>query len=249
MLTCRFPRVPGQLKRHVISSLRACVVAAIPVEKSDQSHKWRITMLTAEVDLLGEERFVVMPRRGLNSVVVGRVALHDDARPWTASTSTSGNLRQETKRSFSRTKIGQMQTCICVDDADAGHARQIEALGNHLRADDDVSLSALDLSQQRVRPLGASDSVLIPAQDPRGGKQPPGLRFDSLCPGAEIVERATAGGATATPGLAVVTAMTKQGAHGPGDRRAEYRSTGNVETDRMTGRAPRWPVHGGSTTG
>ena len=41
-----------------------------------------------------------------------------------------------------------METGVRVDDPDGGHAGEIESLGDHLGADHDVGLAALDLAQQ-----------------------------------------------------------------------------------------------------
>jgi hypothetical protein len=39
-----------------------------------------------------------------------------------------------------------METCVRVDDPDGRHAREIKSLGDHLGADHDVGLAALDLA-------------------------------------------------------------------------------------------------------
>ena len=118
--------------------------------------------------------------------------------------------------------------------------REIEPLGDHLGADHDVGLAALDLAQQSFRTAGAADGILIPAQDSRRREEPAHLTLDALRSRPEIIEWSTAGG-QAPRRLAVVAAMTDElpilviDEGNIAIRTLQHRATGAAEND---GRQP-----------
>ena len=58
------------------------------------------------------------------------------------------DLCEKLKRAFARSKIGQMQSEIGVDDSDQRYIREMKTLGDHLRADEDVDLTRAKISQR-----------------------------------------------------------------------------------------------------
>jgi hypothetical protein len=64
--------------------------------------------------------------------------LHQDDARRLAASGASGGLRQQLKGALGRAKIRQPQADIGVHDADQRHVRNVVALGDHLRADQNV---------------------------------------------------------------------------------------------------------------
>ena len=58
------------------------------------------------------------------------------------------HLGQELKRALRRPKVGEAETDIRGHDADQRDARKVVALGDHLRADEDVDLARREARQQ-----------------------------------------------------------------------------------------------------
>ncbi len=167
-------------------------------------------MRTPEVDFLGVEARVVMPRRSLDGVVLRRVALDDHAGTGTSPASPAGHLRQQAEGSLAGPKIGQVQPDIGVDYANGSYQREVEALGYHLRPDDDIGLTLFHLPQQRIGPAVASHDVLIPAQHASSRKNALCLGLNALRAGSKIIKRAAAPAALPGGGFPVVTAVTDQ---------------------------------------
>src|SRR5688572_12788837 len=197
----------GELARHLVGGLGADVVLAVAEEKAGQADERRVAVMTPEVDLFGKECLVVVAGGGLDGVVLRGVALDDDARAGSAPPRAAGDLGQQAEGALPGAKIGEVQASIGVDDPDGGDAGEIKALGHHLGADNDIDVASLDLAQQPIRAAGASHRVLVPAEDPRRGKDATHLGFDPLRARAEVVERTAAGGAGATGTLTVIAAM------------------------------------------
>ena len=55
-----------------------------------------------------------------------------------AAARAAGDLREQLERALGRAEVGQPEADVRRDDADERHAREIVALGDHLRADEDV---------------------------------------------------------------------------------------------------------------
>jgi hypothetical protein len=78
-------------------------------------------------------------------------------------------LRQKLKGPLRRPKIGQVKPGIGIDDPDKRDVREVQPLGDHLCADEDVDISRLDRCQDPlVRPLRAG-GIQIHSGDARAG--------------------------------------------------------------------------------
>src|SRR6516162_217401 len=109
--------------------------------------EWRkVAVLTKLQLLLKVTREIVMPRK-LYRRTERRVGLHEDfARPIAAPCPTC-NLGKQLERPFARAEIRKMQRKIGVDDPDQRHIWEMQTLGDHLRADEDVDLAGAKIPQ------------------------------------------------------------------------------------------------------
>ncbi len=82
----------------------------------------------------------------------------------------SDHLRQQLKRALRRAKVGKPEADVRRDDADERDRRKIVALGDHLRADEDVDLAPRDTPQDAGDRAAAPDGVAIDARDTRPRK-------------------------------------------------------------------------------
>src|SRR6266481_4267766 len=90
--------------------------------------------------LLPEAIKVVVPRK-LDRGTKRRRCLHKNFAGDLSSSGAASDLGEQLESAFAGSKVGQMQADICIDDTHQGDIRKIEALGDHLRTDQNVDLS------------------------------------------------------------------------------------------------------------
>ena len=106
-----------------------------------------------------------------------------------AAAGAAGDLRQELERPLGRPEVGHPEADVGRDDADQRDAREVVALGDHLRADEHVDLAVAEPRQQRRRAR-----LCAARRRDRGGRRaPPGqsrfdLRLDALGAEAGLLE-------------------------------------------------------------
>src|SRR6185295_11058000 len=66
-----------------------------------------------------------------------------------AAPGATGDLREQLERALRRTKVRQVEAGVGAQHADQRDAREVVALRDHLRADEDVDLAARDPRQHR----------------------------------------------------------------------------------------------------
>jgi ribosomal protein L1 len=81
-----------------------------------------------------------------------------------------------------------MEADIRVEHADQRHVREIEALRNHLRADQHVRVAAPEALAEIASAAGARDIGVEP-QDAGAGKRGEQLTLDALCAARAIAEQ------------------------------------------------------------
>src|SRR5208282_4086348 len=94
----------------------------------------------AKVRFLFVEGSIVLARRALNRVVLGVIGFDEDFAGEFAAACAAGNLREELKRAFGGAKIGTAEREVGGNNSDQGDALKVVALGDHLRAHQDVNL-------------------------------------------------------------------------------------------------------------
>jgi hypothetical protein len=127
--------------------------------------------------------------------------LDEDPARAVSAPGAAGHLDEELERALGRPEVGQVESGVGRHHADQRHARQVESLGDHLRAHQDVDLPVLHGPvDPRVRPLGHR-RVDVHACDARLGEQiahgalhllgpqPAGVQAMALAAGAGIRHR------------------------------------------------------------
>ena len=120
---------------------------------------------------------IVLAARELDAVVLGIERLDDRLAGALAAPGAAGHLRQQLKRALAGAEVGQPEPDVGRDDADQRDARKVVALGDHLRADEDVELAGGEPRQQRRQRALAPHRVAIDAAD----RAPSGKRSRSCC--------------------------------------------------------------------
>ena len=111
-----------------------------------------------------------MLRRTLDRVVLGVVRLHDHLPGQLAASGAAGNLREQLEDALGSAKIRQPQRVIAAHHAHQRHAVHIVALGDHLRAHQQVDLARVQAHQQPLHVAAAANGVAIHAPDARAGE-------------------------------------------------------------------------------
>ena len=138
-----------------------------------------------------------MLRRRLNDVMLRLIGLQDDFAAQHTAASAPGDLGQELEDPFTSAIIGQRQANIGADDADQRDQRQVQALGDHLSADEDIGFLRL-MNWSRISKCICGERALSISQRKAraAGKRSRRTVVDLLRAGAEIANpRRAAGGA------------------------------------------------------
>ncbi len=232
-------RVPRDRPRHHLRLHRRRPLVLVPVQVSRQPHEWRKQVPLPEIDLFHVERVVIVLRGSHDRVVVGRVGLDHHPRTRRTPTGPARYLGEELERALAAPEIGQVQHRIGLDHPDRGDLRQVESLGHHLGADDDVDLVALNPAQHMLVATLLAHRILVPAQHP-------GLAETCACtssstrwvPGPEVIEPAAAIGALPWRRFAVIAAMAHHLLAIADGTRVGYRRAGRSPDAHRPGKAP-----------
>ena len=90
-----------------------------------------------------------------------------------AASRAARHLGQELEGPLGRAEVGHAQPDISRDDADERHAREVVALGDHLRAHENVELAFTEPSQHGDQRTLPPDGVAVHARDARGRENAP----------------------------------------------------------------------------
>ena len=75
--------------------------------------------------------------------MLGAKRLHEHLAPARPTTGATGNLRQQLKRALAGPEVSPVQADVSIDHADHRHIGEIESLGDHLRAQENVDPAAV----------------------------------------------------------------------------------------------------------
>ena len=103
--------------------------------------------------------------------MLGMIRLHQHAAGKLAAAGSAGDLGQKLEHALGGTEIGQAERGVSADNADQGHAVDVVALGDHLRAHQQVDLAGVKAGQQSFHVAAAADGVAIHAADSGVGEQ------------------------------------------------------------------------------
>ena len=154
----------GQDLRDAFDAVRGFGAALGADDDPRQASERRIHARPARLQFVPRERFVIVLRRQLDREMFRLEGLDEDLAALGSASRAAGDLHHELKRPLVRAEVRQAERRVRVDDADDRHVREVQALGDHLRAEEDVDLSFAE---------GRQDA-LVPAALPHGvGVHPP----------------------------------------------------------------------------
>ena len=116
---------------------------------------------------------------------------HGAARVRTPS-GTAHDLRDKRKRRLGGAEVVDIQAHVRVDDADKRNGREIKALGDHLRAEQNGDLLFAELFQHRLMSACGGHGIGVHAQNLRVGEQRLQLLLDLLRAAADGLHRPAA---------------------------------------------------------
>ncbi|VVN09466.1 hypothetical protein PS623_03714 [Pseudomonas fluorescens] len=96
--------------------------------------------------------------------VLGQVGLHDDLARLFGAPGAAGDLHDQLGHALAGAEVAREQPAIGIEDRHQGNSRKMVALGEHLRADEDARLAALDGGEQVVHGVFARCAVAVHAQ-------------------------------------------------------------------------------------
>ena len=128
---------------------RTPLVFGADMNHEQMEERWVLAPLS-ELDFLLPESLKIMVSRELDGGTKRSRALDIDFSGHVASTCATGYLGQELKRSFPSPKIGHVQSDVRVDDAHQSDVWEIEPLGDHLCADQDINFTGSKRLQNRT---------------------------------------------------------------------------------------------------
>ena len=92
-----------------------------------------------------------------------RKGLHHHFALHLAAARATGHLGEQLKGPFARTEVRQMQTGIRIHDADQGHARKVQAFGDHLGAHKDIDFATAKVAEDATVIIFALKRIRIHA--------------------------------------------------------------------------------------
>ncbi len=87
-----------------------------------------------------------MPRE-LHGGTVRRVGLDEDLALRFAAAGAAGDLGEQLEGALGGAEVGQVEREVGIEHADQGDVGEVESLGDHLGADEDVELLAAEVAQ------------------------------------------------------------------------------------------------------
>ena len=168
----------------------------------------------------------------LYGVMLRRIRLHDGTRPGRAPPRAPRHLGEQLEGTLARAEIGQVEAGVGVDHARPASPGEIEALGHHLRADEDVGLARAG-SRPRIACVRAAARSSC-----RGPGRPTRASGTACCtssstrsvprPRSDVARRRSPG--TSAPGCAVAAVVAAQHARAGvvGERHRAVRAARHV---------------------
>ena len=117
--------------------------------------------------------------------MLGLMGLQIAAADAGIASGAADHLMQELKGALGGARIAVAQAEIGIDDADEVELGEVMALGDELRADDDVETAGGDIVEFLAQPLHGGDEVAGEHQDARLRKQRAHLLFQALDAGTD----------------------------------------------------------------
>ena len=147
-----------------------------------------IAILEAVSGLLAVEAVIVVGGDGADGVVLGVEGLDDDPPATRAPAGPTSHLGQHLEDSLSGAIVGEVDADVGAHYAHEGDLGKVEALGDHLGADQDVDLAGLELAKDLFVPTLVGGGVPVPAEGASPGESGAHLLLDALSACADVAE-------------------------------------------------------------
>ncbi len=154
--------VEGRI-RQCLGHMPHCRFPGTTDHETSQTTKWRIGEFAAVLHLGFRKGDVVVTCGGHDGRVFRIKRLHHDTTATRSATGSSGDLRNQVKGPFTGAKIKQVQRRIGIDHADQSDVGEIQALGNHLCAQQNSPLARAKQIQCRFMAAGPLHRIGIHA--------------------------------------------------------------------------------------
>lgn len=133
------------------------------------------------LDFLSDKAVVVVCHSALDGVVRSKPGLDYDVASLGAASSPARHLSEQLVRSLGASVVGEIDSDVGVDDAHKRHVWKIEALGDHLSAEEYVYVASGDSAEYvGVRPFSAC-GIDVHARNSDTGHPFAEEPFDLLC--------------------------------------------------------------------
>ena len=120
----------------------------------------------------------------LDRARLGREGLHHDLAGAVAPAGPPRDLDEELEGALVGPEIGHVHGKVGVDQAHEGHIGKIEALGDHLGADEDIDAAGAEAGEDFAETIFFAHRVGVDALDPGLGQETPHRLLDPLGAGA-----------------------------------------------------------------
>jgi len=147
------------------------VLVAAPEREQGDATGRRILQLYAKLHFLLVKTGEVVAARELDGRMKRRERLHEHLAFNVPAPGAPRHLRQQLEGPFAGAEIRLMQRQVGVNDAHQRHVREMQPLGDHLRADQDVYLADAEIAQRLPVIVLALHRVGVHAPDARVGEQ------------------------------------------------------------------------------
>ena len=147
---------------------------------ADEADERRVVQQLPLGHLVAREAGHVVGEREADCGVVRVARLEEDFSGQVVAARPPGDLREELERALGRAEVRQQHPRVRVHDADERHAREVEAFGDHLRAQQDVRLAPPEAVEQLAVRAAARRGVEVHPEDARRGEDLGDLLFDAL---------------------------------------------------------------------
>ena len=141
------------------------------------------------------KRGIILSQASLNHWVLGLICLHDHCSGVSRAPHSSHHLSKQLEDALVSSVIGQSQASVGLHDSNGAQLRQIEPLGYHLRANDNIGCAVIEGLILLLEAVCAA-TVAIKANNTRLGPARCHLCLDEFCSNPTVDDiSAVAGGA------------------------------------------------------
>ena len=169
------PQLPQGLSRRLSFLLTVSCQSEI-----DEPRKGGVVQSFPKADLLLIKALEIMLHGPQNAVMIRVKGLNDDLSTCFSASRPSSDLGEQLERSFARSKIREMERCICRDDSHKGDIWEIMAFDDHLCSYQDVDLPRFEFLQDLLVSTFVRGRVTVHSLDLHAGEESSNLCFEAL---------------------------------------------------------------------